>query len=202
MQQLWQRELPFLRLQTGLKSQSVSIFNGKTDSFAVMCARGKKIKNKIIPSKFKIILKGVMRLRNQIPRLWRANICRLHKHRVYSTEHNAANDGLYFWGIFFVVFVFFFFFNVQIQGNVKKIIPLYNLSPLVMSPISGLLEFCGWHMFVLFFGGLASLNIRDVSSETHFFNPFVGLKLTTLHPEWLWHISNGKRGTRWRMRDL
>lgn len=50
---------------------------------------------KIIPSKFKIILKGVMRLRNKIPQMLRANICRLHKHRVYSTEHNAANDRIF-----------------------------------------------------------------------------------------------------------
>lgn len=66
-----------------------------------------------------------------------------------------------------------FFFNVQIQGNVKKIIPLYNLSPLVMSPISALLEFCGWHMFVMFYlEGWLPLNISDISSKTHFLPVF------------------------------
>lgn len=121
-----------------------------------------------------------MRLGNQIPQLWRANICRLHKHRVYSTEHNAANDGPFFvvvfWILgFFLSWWFFVFFNVQIQGNVKKIIPLYNLSPLVMSPISALLEFCGWHMFVMFYlEGWLPLNISDISSKTHFFTRFLG----------------------------
>lgn len=122
------RELPFLRLQMGLKSLSLFPFlPGKKKNNQIPSAQCAL--QKTIPSKFKIIPKGVMRLRNQIPQLCRANICRLHKHRVYSTEHNAANDGL----LFFWVFCWFFF-NVHIQGNVK-ITPLYNPSPLVMSPI-------------------------------------------------------------------
>lgn len=140
-----------------------------------------------------------MRLRNQIPQLWRANICRLHKHRVYSTEHNAANDGAFFVS-------FFFFLNVQIQANVKKITPLYNLSPLVMSPISVLLEFRGWHMFVVVFflegWHIFPSNISDVSSGTRCFwvkNDHFGSRMAVAHQQW--QSRNKVEGGRERMRE-
>lgn len=128
---------------------------------------------KIIPSKFKIILKRVMRLRNKMPQMLRGSICRLHKHGVYSAEHNAIND---------------YFFNVQIQANVKKIkiTPLYNLSPLITSPILVLLDFRGWHVFC---GGLAHVPLNDSNVLKICFsvmrngNTVLRLKMVTFDPE-------------------
>lgn len=102
LQQLWQGA-PISQIANGAEiSQPVSIFTRKKKTNQIPSAQCAL--QKTIPSKFKIIPKGVMRLRNQIPQLCRANICRLHKHRVYSTEHNAANDGLLFFLGFLLVF--------------------------------------------------------------------------------------------------
>lgn len=111
-----------LRLQMGLKSQAgFPIFKGKTRfQWRDVCSKNDTFETEDYSERGDEIEKP------NTTELCRANVCRLHKHRVYSAEHNAANDGL-FWGFCW----FFFHFNVQIQGNVKEITPLYNLSPLV-----------------------------------------------------------------------
>lgn len=80
---------------------------------------------------------------------------------------------------------------MQTQANVKKIkiTALYNLSPLVTSPISVLLDFRGWHMFC---GGLAYFPLNDSNVlKIHFSgmrnrNTVLRLKTITFDPERLW----------------
>lgn len=141
------RELPFLRLQTGLKSQPVSIFTRKTDSIALQKNDTFDIRdyskggNEIEKPNTTTVESQYLQIA-QTPSLFNWTQCCK-------------------WWRFFCFFLFFL--NVQIQANVKKITPLYNLSPLVMSPISVLLEFCGWHMFVVwfvFFRGLAHFSLE------------------------------------------
>lgn len=77
---------------------------------------------------------------------------------------------------------------MQIQANVKKIkiTPLYNLSPLVTSPISVLLDFRGWDVFC---GGLAHvpLNASNVLkirfSVMRNRTTVLRLKMVTFDPE-------------------